>query len=242
MNEIVSTLAGVSVKTMSSVELVQIINELRPEGAAELRHDNFVTKIEKHPGIQSPKFLGDYKDSKGRTYKCYHLPKRECELMVMSESLEVQTRVYDRMVELENKPVEVAPNLAPPVAMLSMYLDVARMFEIPLHIAQTEATKEVRLQLGVDFTNMLRLAPAQQNIQAEQIMLGPTEVGKRLGMSAIKLNKELEAAGLQIKVGGSWQPTEIGKKFCTTNHWVSGNKDGYNLKWNVAEVERRLAK
>lgn len=58
MNEIVSTLAGVSVKTMSSVELVQIINELRPEGAAELRHDNFVTKIEKHPGIQSPKFLG----------------------------------------------------------------------------------------------------------------------------------------------------------------------------------------
>ena len=26
-----------------------------------------------------------------------HLPKREAELMVMSESLEVQTKVYDRM-------------------------------------------------------------------------------------------------------------------------------------------------
>lgn len=87
--------------TISSVELVEIINSMRPEGSAELRHDNFMVKIENHPGIQSPKFLGDYKDSRGRMQKCYHLPKREAELMVMSESLEVQTKVYDRLSALE---------------------------------------------------------------------------------------------------------------------------------------------
>jgi hypothetical protein len=93
---------------MSSVELVELINSMREPGKAELRHDNFMTKIERHPGIHSPKFLGEYKDSTGRRLKCYYLPKRECELMVMSESLEVQTKVYDRLAALE---VGTAPKL-----------------------------------------------------------------------------------------------------------------------------------
>ena len=96
MNNITTT-----TPTISSVELVEIINSMRPEGSAELRHDNFMVKIKDHPGIQSPDFLGDYKDSRGRIQKCYHLPKRDAELMVMSESLEVQTKVYDRLAAFE---------------------------------------------------------------------------------------------------------------------------------------------
>ena len=96
MNNITTT-----TPTISSVELVEIINSMRPEGSAELRHDNFMAKIKDHPGIQSPDFLGDYKDSRGRFQKCYHLPKREAELMVMSESREVQTKVYDRLAAFE---------------------------------------------------------------------------------------------------------------------------------------------
>jgi len=90
---------------MSSLELVDIINSLRPEGTPEIRHDNLMRKIENHPGIASPQFLGhvqiDIGNGAKRKSKCYHLPKRECELLVMAESLEVQTKVYDRMVELE---------------------------------------------------------------------------------------------------------------------------------------------
>jgi hypothetical protein len=44
--------------TMSSIELVDLINSMREPGKAELRHDNFMAKIESHPGITSPKFLG----------------------------------------------------------------------------------------------------------------------------------------------------------------------------------------
>lgn len=92
---------------MSSIELVDLINSARPPSQAKLRHDNFLVKIENHPGITSPKFLGhveiDIGNGAKRLSKCYHLPKRECELMVMSESLEVQTRVYDRMCELERQ-------------------------------------------------------------------------------------------------------------------------------------------
>ena len=103
--------------TMTSLELVDTINDVRSaDGKRPLRHDHFMVKLEKHPGIDSPKFLGEYKDSTGRTLKCYHLPKRECELMVMSESLVVQARVYDKMTELESKMAK--PSIQSPAQML----------------------------------------------------------------------------------------------------------------------------
>lgn len=75
---------------------MEVINPLRAPGRAELRHDNFIAKLEAHPGITHLNFQGSYSDPTGRSLRCYYLPKRETELMVMSESLEVQTKVYDR--------------------------------------------------------------------------------------------------------------------------------------------------
>jgi hypothetical protein len=39
------------VKTMSSIELVKTINDLREDGVAELRHDNFMSKVLKVLGL-----------------------------------------------------------------------------------------------------------------------------------------------------------------------------------------------
>lgn len=92
--------------TMTSVELVTLINKVRKEEnpeSATLRHDNFLVKIEKVLGDSSPKFLGVYKDQQDIERPCYNLPKRECHLMVMSESYKIQAAVYDRMSELESK-------------------------------------------------------------------------------------------------------------------------------------------
>lgn len=87
--------------TMTSLELVQIINNLREEGQAELRHDTFTAKIRKVLGDKAPEFSGALKTPSGQTALGYILPKRECHLMVMSESYKVQAAVYDRMTELE---------------------------------------------------------------------------------------------------------------------------------------------
>ena len=99
--------------TMTSLELVDYINAGRKEraikrdkpfpskGYAKLRHDTFLKKIEAHPGFSSPEFSGEYTDSTGRTLKCYSLPERESRLMVMAESLEVQTKVLDKLIEME---------------------------------------------------------------------------------------------------------------------------------------------
>ena len=127
-----------TIATMSSIDLVETINSIRPEGKAELRHDHFMVKLEKHPSIDSPKFLGQYKDSTGRTLKCYHLPKRECELMVMSESLEVQVKVYDRMTALEQQliqPPTVKPSLIQPAKELRAMYGIARLIGLNKNLA-----------------------------------------------------------------------------------------------------------
>lgn len=82
---------------MSSVEIVDVINAMRGPGKAELLHKNFTAKVEGLPGIDALNFQHTYFDQLGRVQTCYYLPKREAELMVMSEvfdakgeSLEVQ--------------------------------------------------------------------------------------------------------------------------------------------------------
>ncbi len=116
------------VLTMSSVEIVEVINAMRGPGKAELRHDHFMEKLRGHPGINHPNFRGVYFDPKGEQRPCYYLPKREAELMVMSESLEVQTKVYDRLTELE---AAVVPKLPQSYAEALM--------ELALNVQRTEA-------------------------------------------------------------------------------------------------------
>ena len=84
---------------MSSVEIVEVINTMRKPGSAVLAHYDFIKKLEAHPGIAHGNFSGGYFDPDGQVRPCYYLPKREAELMVMSESLDVQTKVYDRLTE-----------------------------------------------------------------------------------------------------------------------------------------------
>ena len=112
--------------TMTSLELVDLINEFRraqatkagqefpSKGFAELRHDSFMDKVPEvlsEGGVQ--KFLETYLHSQnGQEYPCYRFPKREACLMAMSYSYELQAAVYDRMTALEER--NRIPNFANP--------------------------------------------------------------------------------------------------------------------------------
>jgi hypothetical protein len=52
--------------TMSSLEMVALINSMRGEDEAELRHDNIMAKVPKVLGASAPKFLGTDKYTKGK--------------------------------------------------------------------------------------------------------------------------------------------------------------------------------
>lgn len=89
--------------TMTSLELVQFINNQRDVGEPELLHKNFMAKVPNVLGEGCAKFLADYvHHQNGQTYPCYKFPKREACLMAMSYSYDLQAKVFDRMTELEN--------------------------------------------------------------------------------------------------------------------------------------------
>lgn len=96
--------------TMTSLELVQFINNQREAGESELRHDHFMEKVQKVLGEGAPKFRDTYvHHQNGQTYPCYKFPKREACLMAMSYSYDLQAKVFDRMTELEQQQAPALP-------------------------------------------------------------------------------------------------------------------------------------
>ena len=90
----------VSPVTMSSLELVDLINEVRKaSGKSLLKHSNFIKRVERHPGIQQDEFSAECMGSTGQKLKCYRLPQRECCLSLSSESQALQAQVYDRLTK-----------------------------------------------------------------------------------------------------------------------------------------------
>ena len=148
--------------------------------------------------------------------------------------------------KLEVKPkVQIDPRYMLPrqkaVIVIESHLRVAEMFDVPKHIAQTEATKEAEMVTGIDYSQLLLKAPAQDNIQEEDKMLEPVDIGKILGVSGIKVNKVLESFGYQKREGRTWVPTELGKKYSVSHHWKRKNKTGYNFKWSLDLLKKLIS-
>lgn len=233
--------------TMSSVDMVEYINSQRKKGEPELLHKNFLAKVLQVLGEEtSAIFLADLPDSYGRSRRGYRFPKREACLMAMSYSYDLQAKVFDRMTALEAKLATTQATALPsPTSQARQVIEddlhIANLLNVPLHYAQSESVKHARLLTGVDYSNLLAYAPAQNDIQYEQVMLEPTELGRVLGLSGVSMNRKLEQLGLQTREGTDWVPTEAAKGAWARHQWSSGGKTGYNLKWNRAFVEKRVS-
>lgn len=236
MTQLTRTNATNTAPTMTSRELLFLINEIRSlEGKNPVTKSTFETKIRKIvPEIDLSNFREIYLDGYGREQLEYRLPKRECDLLVMSESYKVQAAVYDRMVELEQSSRPSVPQIPPTpgITLLNSLLSAGTLFHCPLHIVEQEAAKEVLNHTGEDFRMLLKYSPAQDNIPDAEVMLEPTPLAHILGISAKAFNKRLEAAGFQTKVEGGWEPTVYGAPYCIQHSWSKDGKSGYNLKWN----------
>ena len=110
---VISSITQIEVeKTMSSLDLVALINRVRKiefeEGKSKnlikLRHDHFMDKVPLVLGeALAPKFLGTNKYQNGKggwsERKIYKLPEREAWLMAMSYSYTLQAYIYDALQE-----------------------------------------------------------------------------------------------------------------------------------------------
>ena len=68
-----------NIQTMSSLEIVELINKVRKEEdttSAELKHYTFMEKVVKVLGEGHQNFLGSYLTEQNKELPCYNLPKR----------------------------------------------------------------------------------------------------------------------------------------------------------------------
>lgn len=96
------------------------------------------------------------------------------------------------------------PSLAVQFELAKMMLEPAGITGNQLTLAldnlyKSEVGKSLLAKTGTKL-----VAPQQKQL------LNPTETGKPLGLSAIKVNKKLEEMGLQYKTEAGWQPTDAG--------------------------------
>ena len=131
-----------STMTMTSLEVVEVINSYRDEDTTQLRHDNFVVKVRK---IQQELGLlnvqeSSYRNSQNKKQPCLLLDKKACLLMVASETPKVLQAIIDRWLELES--AEAARSTAK--AMDAENRAALRMEYRPM----TDALKSVREDIG----------------------------------------------------------------------------------------------
>lgn len=123
-------------------------------------------------------------------------------------------------------------------SVITGWMQIAREFKVPEHLAQVEAAKAAERRTGVDCTPLLLVAPAQDNVPDEDVFLEVTEIGKRLGVSARTINNFLQNQFLQKRVGSNWIAVGEGKNNSANHQWTNGKKSGVNLKWRVSFVEK----
>ena len=189
--------------------------------------------IELYSGGGASKFGGTYIDVQNKERPCYLLPKREVMVLITGYSIPLRAAVIDRLKQLEDRLRRM------PIAdALADELGMCELFGVPLHIAQTEAVKRIQATKGVDISHLLSIAPAQNDIQEEDVMLEPRELGKAYGESAQWANRLLMRGGMQFKArGGGWNITRLGSKISSRHAWAKGNKSGYNYKWSLQAFE-----
>lgn len=149
-----SNLVNISNQSIiKSTELVDIINEFRKaEGKeAELRHNDFMTKIRKE--IETLKNLGlegernfsqsSYTNSQNKAQPCYELNRDGMLQMLNSESTYVRFKTIEYINKLEEKIIQPKPTCIEDVLIQSLQ----EMKDMRLQLAQTntkanEAKKE----------------------------------------------------------------------------------------------------
>lgn len=189
MNQLMTTNNPV---TMSSLELVEYINEFRSKNNEPmLRHSDFLSKVPKVLSGGERNFSSTYFDSQGKERKCYLFQKREACLMAMSYSYELQAIIFDRMSELER-----------------------------MQSPQIPQTYAEALQLAADQAKQLELAAPKvafvDNLVDRTNLLTATQIAQKHGKSAIWLNKilsELKVYNRAVKRGKVFQQWFVDKSF-----------------------------
>lgn len=166
--------------TMTSLELVDYINEQRLPGEPELRHSDFVAKMPKvlGQGVCENFRIPYIHPQNKQTYYIYAFPKRESCLLAMSYSYELQAKVFDKMTALEDaaKPSFQLPDFSNPAAAARAWADaVDRSQALALENSQKQKQIEAAAPAVAFVEQYVEATVGSKGFRETAIQLGANE-------------------------------------------------------------------
>lgn len=152
--------------------------------------------------------LVEYKDKKGETRPCFSLNKEECLYIATKFNDEARAKLIKRWKELEEQ--HQKPSVPQNYLEALKYLVKAEeekqqlAFENKKQQEQIITISKTNMELGNKITEMLPKVSYYDKILQSNATMTVTQIAQDYGMSAMKLNKELETMKIQHKVRGQW--------------------------------------
>lgn len=201
MNEISTIVDG---DRMTSLQIAEITGK---------RHADVMKSIRKmEPAwekVAEGKFsLGSYKDENNQDRPCYSLNKEECLYIATKFNDEARAKLIKRWKELEEQHQKPSVPQNYLEALKSLVKSEEEKQQLALENKQQQATiltiSKTNVELGNKITEMLPKVSYYDKILQSNATMTVTQIEQDYGMSAMKLNKELESMKIQHKVRGQW--------------------------------------
>lgn len=200
MTEISTIVDG---ERMTSLQIAEITGK---------RHADVMKSIRKmEPAwekVAEGKFsLGSYKDENNQDRPCYSLNKEECLYIATKFNDEARAKLIKRWKELEEqhqKP-SVPQNYLEALKSLVKAEEEREQLALENRKQQEIVTiSKENMELGSRITEMLPKVSYYDKILQSNATMTITQIAQDYGMSAVRMNKELESMRIQHKVRGQW--------------------------------------
>lgn len=152
--------------------------------------------------------LVEYKDKKGETRPCYSLNKEECLYIATKFNDEARAKLIKRWKELEEQHQKPSVPQNYLEALKSLVKAEEEREQLALENKQQQETiltiSKENMELGSRITEMLPKVSYYDKILQSNATMTITQIAQDYGMSAVRMNKELESMRIQHKVRGQW--------------------------------------
>lgn len=197
MNQLINVKNDPGFPAMTSLEIA---------GLCEKRHDNVMSDIRNMLtllNIQSPEFLGDYRDDKGRSYPCFHLPKDLCLTLVSGYNVVLRKRIIDRWLELEQRNQPKVPQSFSEALRLAAELEEQKQqLKDELAVAAPKAEfvdRYVTATGSMTFRQVAKLLNAKE--PEFRLFLLDNHIMYRLSNVLTPYHQHIEAGRFEVKTG-----------------------------------------
>lgn len=201
MNEISTIVDG---DRMTSLQIAEITGRRHTDVMRAIR--NMEPAWEK---VSERKFaLAEYQDEQGKPRPCYSLNKEECLYIATKFNDEARAKLIKRWKELEEQ--HQKPSV--PQNYLEALKSLVKAEEEKQQLAlenkkqqeQILTISKTNMELGNKIIEMLPKVSYYDKILQSNATMTVTQIAQDYGMSAMRLNKELESMRIQHKVRGQW--------------------------------------